>query len=209
MVLPAMEPSTGSFRLSSARRGGPKGSPTLVVAVLAVLAINSLVVLLAPSNEEPEASPTPTPAPAASPTPTRTPSPTAGPERGRSAWVEAEVILPPSPTPTWPVAEAAPTRLPRPTPSISQCAAYRWSTSQVFTLSAQVKVDIRVDNRCPYELGPSNLLFDISGWRDGGLVQSVRGVPFETIRRGRSGDLSIGLPGSETWYDRIDVVVFD
>jgi hypothetical protein len=80
---------------------------------------------------------------------------------------------------------------------------------QVFSPSAQVKIDIRVDNRCPYDLGPGNLLFEITGWRDGGRVQSVRGVPFETIRRGRSGELSIGLPGSEDWYDEIEVVVFD
>jgi len=80
---------------------------------------------------------------------------------------------------------------------------------QVFSPSAQVKIDIRVDNRCPYDLGPNNLVFDITGWRDGGRVQSVRGMPFETIRRGRSGDLSIGLPGSMDWYDEIEVVVQD
>jgi hypothetical protein len=80
---------------------------------------------------------------------------------------------------------------------------------QVFTPSAQVKVDIRVDNRCPYDLGPDNLLFEITGWRDGGRVHSVRGTPFETIRRGWTGELSIGLPGSEDWYHEIEVLVFD
>ncbi len=126
-----------------------------------------------------------------------------------SGWVDATVMLPPSPTPAMPSVETYPTRAPKPTPSISQCAEFSWSTIQVFSPSAQVKVDIRVRNRCPYDLGPDNLWFDITGWRDGGRVQSVRGHPFETIRRDRTGDLSIGLPGSLDWYDEIEVVVVD
>lgn len=205
-----MKETTGSFRLSTARRSGPKENPTLILAVAAVLAAIILIVALAVDREEePPAPPSPTPRPTTTPiqTPTRTPTPDF--ERAESGWVDATVVMPPTPTPTIPTLEASPTRAPRPTPSISECAVYRFSTTQVFSPSAQVKIDIRVDNRCPYDLGPNNLLFEITGWRGGAHVQSVRGVPFETIRRGRSGDLSIGLPGSEDWYDEIEVTVFD
>jgi len=205
-----MNATTGGFRLSSARRGGPKQNPTPILAVVAVLAAITLIVALAVEDESEEpAGPTPTPrvTPTPSPAPTRTPTP--GFERAQSDWIDAAVVMPPTLTPTTPAFEAYPTRAPRPTPSISECAIYRFSTTQVFSPSAQVKVDIRVDNRCPYDLGPNNLLFEITGWRDGAHIQSVRGVPLETIRRGRSGDLSIGLPGAEDWYDEIEVVVFD
>lgn len=205
-----MKETTGSFRLSTARRSGPKESPTLILAVVAVLVAIILIVALAVDREEePPAPPSPTPRPTTTPIQTPTRSPTPGFERTESGWVDAAVVMPSTPTPTIPVFEPLSTRAPRPTPRISECVAFRFSTLQVFTPSAQVKVDIRVDNRCPYDLGPSNLLFEITGWRDGARVQSVRGVPFETIRRGRSGDLSIGLPGSEDWYDEIEVVVFD
>jgi hypothetical protein len=207
-----MRETTGSFRLSTARRGGPKENPTLILAVVAVLAAIILIVALA-VDERPEqpAGPTPTPAPpvAATPSPAPTRTPTPGFERAESGWIDATVVMPPTLTPTTPAFEAYPTRAPRPTPRISQCAAYRFSTTQVFTPSAQVKIDIRIDNRCPYDLGPDNLIFEITGWRGGAHVRSVRGVPFETIRRGRSGDLSVGLPGSEDWYDEIEVVVLD
>ncbi len=205
-----MTENTGSFRLSSARRGGPQDNPSLILAVVLVFAAIVLIVVLAVddgSDQPAEPTPTPVPTRTAAPNPTRTP--TLGFERGESGWVDAAVVMPPTLTPTMPALEAYPTRAPKPTPRISQCAAYRYSSYQVFAPSAQVKVDIQVDNRCPYDLGPNNLLFEITGWRAGTHVQSVRGVPFETIRRGRSGDLSIGLPGSIDWYDEIEVVVFD
>lgn len=205
-----MTENIGSFRLSSARRGGPQDNPTLILAVVLVLAAIVLIIVLAVEDRDDQpVEPTPTPVSIAPPSPLPTRTPTPGFERAESGWVDAAVIMPPTLTPTMPALEAYPTRAPKPTPSISQCAAYRYSTYQVFAPSAQVKVDIRVDNRCPYDLGPNNLLFEITGWRDGAHVQSVRGVPFETIRRGRSGDLSIGLPGSADWYDEIEVVVFD
>ncbi|MEX1311187.1 MAG: hypothetical protein AB1Z65_12255 [Candidatus Sulfomarinibacteraceae bacterium] len=205
-----MKETTGSFRLSTARRGGPKENPTLILAVVAVLvAIILIVALNVDDTSERPVGPTPTPRVTGTPTPAPTRTPTPGVERAQGDWVDATVVMPPTPTPTMPTLEAYPTRAPRPTPSISQCAVYRFSTTQVFSPSAQVKIDIRVDNRCPYDLGPNNLLFEITGRRGGAHVQSVRGVPFETIRRGRSGDLSIGLPGSEDWYDEIEVTVFD
>ncbi|MCU0302582.1 MAG: hypothetical protein MUC56_00770 [Thermoanaerobaculales bacterium] len=199
------------FRLSSARRRPPPGSGALPLAVTLVVLAMVLVVVLAVRDEAPVpiAEPTPSPTAAAAISSSPTPSPTPGPAREQSSWVNAAVVLPPAPSPTFPVVAPAPTRAPRPTPSVAECAAISWSALQVFTPSAQVKVDIRVANRCPFDLDAGNLLVEITGWRDGGRVQSVRGAPFETIRRGRGGELSIGLPGSIDWYDRIDVVVMD
>jgi len=202
------------YRLHGPRRRGPQGSPVLPLAITVVVLVIVLIAVIAGVDDEPDQPPPPAPgpspaAPSSAPTPGPSHTPTPEPVAGESGWAEAEVVLPPTPSPTWPVFEPAPTRAPRATPTISQCAHYSWTTMQVFTPSAQVKVDIRVDNRCPYDLGPDNLLFEITGWRDGGRVQSVRGVPFETIRRGWTGELSIGLPGSEDWYDEIEVLVFD
>jgi hypothetical protein len=52
-------------------------------------------------------------------------------------------------------------------------------------------------------------MFEISGWRNGALVQSVRARPFDRIRRRHSGIISIGLPGSIDWYDRITVEIIE
>lgn len=208
-VTTVMGDVTTRYWLHSSRRRKPPGGPVLPLSITVIVLVIILIAVMADrdDDEPPLITPTATPT-LPSPSPSVTPSPTAtkGPMKEESGWIDAVVVIP---TPTWPVVEPVPTREPRPTPSISQCADYRWTTMQVFTPSAQVKVDIRVDNRCPYDLGPANLLFEITGWRDGGRVQSVRGVPFETIRRGRSGELSIGLPGSEDWYHEIEVVVFD
>jgi len=203
------EPS--SYRLSSARRPGPKDNFVLPMAVISVIAIIALIVTFAVRTKDtgPDDSPPPTPIPTSSPVPAPTVTPTPSLVKQESEWVDATLVLPPTLTPTMPALVALPTRAPKPTPRISQCADYRWSTLQVFSPSAQVKVDIRVTNRCPYVLGANNLIFEITGWRDGARVQSVRGIPFETIRRGRTGDLSIGLPGSLDWYNEIEVVVRD
>jgi hypothetical protein len=206
-----MNDENSGYRLHSARREEPAASPVLPIALVCVALTIVLIAVFGVRDRDPAPEPTPSPIPTASHSPTATPTATAPAEfvKQQSGWVEAEVVMPPSPTPTMPPLAAGPTRAPRPTPRISECVAYRYSTLQVFSPSAQVKIDLRIDNRCPYDLGPGNLLFEITGWRDGGRVQSVRGVPFETIRRGRSGDLSIGLPGSLDWYDEIEVVVFD
>ena len=206
-----MTKDTAGFRLSSARRPGPKDNPVLPLAVVLVALTIILIVVFAVKHDKPAEEaplePTPTQAPTITPVPSATPTP--GMVKDGSGWVDATLVLPPSPTPTMPALMEVPTRAPRPTPRISQCAEFRWSAVQVFSPSAQVKIDLRVNNRCPYDLGPGNLWFDITGWRDGARVQSARGAPFETIRRGRSGDLSIGLPGSLDWYDEIEVVVQD
>jgi hypothetical protein len=202
---------SSKIRLSSARSPRPKDSPVLPFAVVLVGLAIVLVVVFAVRDEEPEiqSSPpaTPTATPHLAPPPSATPTP--GFVKESTGWVSAVVVVSPTPSPTVPVFVPAPTRAPRPTPRISECADFQWSSLQVFSPSAQVKIDISVRNRCPYDLGPSNLWFDITGWRDGGRVQSVRGHPFETIRKGWSGDLSIGLPGSLDWYDEITVAVRD
>jgi len=64
-------------------------------------------------------------------------------------------------------------------------------------------------NRCNRDLGALDLWFEITGWRQGGRVQSVRGHPFDQIRKGRSGIITIGLPGSIDWYDEITVEIVD
>jgi len=201
------------IRLSTARRSGPKDNPVLPFAVVLVMLTIVLIVTFAVRDRGSDAPsvavvPTAPPVtPSATPTPTATPTP--GVVKHASGWIEAAVVLPPTTTVVPAPVGLPPTLAPRPTPSISQCASFTWSSVQAFSPSAQVKIDIRVTNRCPYDLGPDTLWFDITGWRDGGRVQSVRGHPFETIRRGRTGDLFIGLPGSLDWYDEITVVVRD
>ena len=207
-----MTEPTGRFRISSAQRRGPRDSPAVRVAVALGLVLLILIAVRVLRRPTPEivVAPAPTATPELVPEPTRTPTVSATPTLSASDWVDATVLLSPTSTPTMPpLAIAEPSRAPRPTPSVSQCAAFSFTTIQTFTPSAQVKVDIRVDNRCPYDLGPETLWFQVTGWRDGARVRSVRGHPFETIRRGRTGDLAIGLPGSEDWYDRIEVVVLD
>lgn len=207
-----MEEPTGSFRISSARRRGPGDSLAVRAALGLALVLVALIAFRAYRPPKPDLviPPTPVPSPTTAPVATRTSTPTAALVAAGSQWVDATLMLPPSPTPTMPPLVAAePTRALQPTPSVSQCVRFSFTTVQTFIPSAQVKVDIRVDNRCPYDLGPDNLWFEITGWRDGGRVQTARGHPFSTIRRGRSGDLAIGLPGSADWYDRIDVVVMD
>jgi hypothetical protein len=72
-----------------------------------------------------------------------------------------------------------------------------------------VLTEIKAINNCNRDLEPPDLLFEISGWRQGALVQSVRAMPFDRIRRRHSGIISIGLPGSVDWYDTITVEIID
>ena len=80
---------------------------------------------------------------------------------------------------------------------------------QIFRPSAQVLTEITAKNNCNRDINPLELMFEISGWRDGGLVQSVRASPFDRIRRRHSGIVSMGLPGSIDWYDEITVEIVD
>jgi hypothetical protein len=200
------QPSRG-YRYSSARKARRGPSPI----VIAVVAIVALVVLLAVLSREPPPEivvvpPTPT----APPPPTATPAPTATATaiiELASDWVVAST-LEPTPTP-WPTSPPPVRRDPTPTPRVSECVSYRWTTVQIFRPSAQVLTEIKADNNCNRDINPLDLMFEISGWRDGGLVQSVRARPFDRIRRRHSGIISIGLPGSIDWYDEITVEIID
>jgi hypothetical protein len=162
------------------------------------------------AEQNPLPPPDPVPPASARPAATATATPTTLTEES-SGWVE--LILPtasPSPWPTLAPAATATQRLvPSPTPRAAECVSFRWSAQQVFRPSAHVLVEINADNRCSRDLEPLDLWFEISGWRQGGLVQSVRGHPFERIRRGSSGIVAIGLPGSIDWYDELRVEILD
>ncbi len=124
-----------------------------------------------------------------------------------SDWV---TVSSPEDTPTpWPTSPPPIRREPTPTPRVSECVSYRWTTSQVFRPSAQVLTEIRANNNCNRDIDPRDLMFEISGWRNGALVQSVRGMPFDRIGRRHSEIISIGLPGSIDWYDEITVEIID
>jgi len=194
-------------KISSARRGGGK-QPSLLLFAIAVLVLLTAILVLLPPHGEVPAQPPP-PAPTASPTrsPSPSPTPTALSVEQSSGWV---VSSSPDPTPTpWPTTPPVLRPPPKPTPRISECVTYSWTSVQVFRPSAHVKVDITAVNRCSRDLGPLDLWFKITGWRNGDLIQSVRGHPFEDVRRGFSVDLAIGLPGSVDWYDEITVEIID
>jgi hypothetical protein len=200
------QPSKG-YRHSSARRRGRGPSP-IVVAVVAIVA---LVVLLAIVFREPPAEivvvpPTPTPPPPVTAPPAPTATATSIVELA-SEWVTVST-LEDTPTP-WPTSPP-PVRLePTPTPQVSECVTYRWTTAQVFRPSAQVLTEISATNNCNRDISPLDLMFEISGWRNRGLVQSVRARPFDRIRRRHSGIISVGLPGSIDWYDQITVEIIE
>ena len=82
---------------------------------------------------------------------------------------------------------------------------FTWSAGQSAASPGNVLVEIRTTNRCRRELDPLEVFFVVSGWRDGALVQTARGHPFEPLRPGTGVDVLIGLPGSIDWYDRITV----
>jgi len=200
------QPSRG-YRFSSARRRGRGPSPAILAAVVIVaLAVLLAVVYREQSPEIADLPPTPTPPPPATVTPAPTATATAIVEL-TSDWVTVS-SLEDTPTP-WPTSPPPVRREPTPTPRVSECVSYRWTTVQVFLPSAQVLTEIKANNNCNRDIGPLELMFEISGWRNGGLVQSVRARPFDRIRRRHSGIISMGLPGSIDWYDEITVEIID
>ena len=203
------------FRISSARRRTKRLS--LVAASIAVVAA-IFVVLAVRHNLRTRPQPAPRPAPRQRSTPiptvvppgTPAPTPTTLAERS-SGWVE--ITAPTATSTPWPTLPPPPAETarpaPSPTPAPSQCVSFRWSAGQVFSPSAQVMIEIDVRNGCRRDFGALELWFEIVGWRRGDRVQSVRGHPFERIRAGRSGTVTIGLPGSIDWYDEITVTIVD
>jgi hypothetical protein len=177
----------------------------VIAAVVIVVLVTLLAVLYRePQPEDVRVLPTPT----SLPTPTTLPTATATEIiELASDWIVASS---PEATPTpWPTSPPRVRREPTPTPRVSECVAYRWTTIQVFRPSAQVLTEIKANNNCNRDIGPLELMFEISGWRDGGLVQSVRARPFDRIRRRHSGIIAVGLPGSIDWYDEITVEIID
>jgi hypothetical protein len=82
----------------------------------------------------------------------------------------------------------------------------RWSAAQNFNA---VLVQIDIVNRCRYDLEPLDLFFRATGWRDGGVVQSVLAHPMQTILTGRTEFVAVNLPGSLDWYDEVTLDVLD
>ena len=197
------------YRTSSARRG--RGGPSLLTAaVVVVVAIFAAVAILQRNRQPPVHAPPVNPPPIPTASPTQSATAIVLVERS-SEWV---VALAPTATPSpWPTVAPAATVTarprPSPTPRISDCVTYRWNSRQVFRPSAQVLVEIEAVNGCNRDLGSLDVWFEITGWRQGSSVQSVRGHPFDRIRRGGSEIIAIGLPGSIDWYDEITVEIAD
>ena len=195
------------FRVSSAQRGG--GWPSPVVVGAAAILLLAVILIVFHDREEPTTEPTPTPTATAAPAPTLTPTAPRVVEQN-SEWV---TLHGPDPSPTpWPVLPTTAPRTPRqpsPTPRISECVTFRWSSIQVFRPSAQVKVEINAVNRCSRDIDALELWFEITGWRNGDLIQTARGHPFDPLRRRHSVITTIGLPGSIDWYDEIVVEIVD
>lgn len=201
-------PGMRGFRVTTARRDpGQHHRPTVrLVAFLAVLAILTIAVVcrrepppevLPPTprpTQPPRATPSWTPTATATATRSPTPTPTLQP------WTPTPTETP-RPFPTFP-----PRPTPAPTPRPSECAVIRWSAGQ--NVNA-VLVQIDVTNRCRYDLGQLDIFFRITGWRDGGVVQSVLGHPLTTVRRGHTEFVAVNLPGSLDWYDDVTLEVLD
>ena len=197
------------FSLSSGRRPLPQRSGCWIAgAVLAIIAVVAVFELSRRDDQPPPAAPSP--APTAAPPATQAPSAT--PTRlaeYASGWVTA---IAPTLTPTpWVPAAAAPPRRrePSPTPSAADCVSATYEAEQSLASWGNVMITIRATNRCRRVLQPTEVLFRVSGYREGALVQTAQGSPFEEIWPGRSTDFGIGLPGSIDWYDRIVVEVID
>jgi hypothetical protein len=182
-----------------------------VIVVVAVLAI--VVLWLAHRSQRP----TPLP-PRATPEPTATvpiPSPTAEPSPAPEPAVEGHTSVvvawrrEPTPTasPSPPSEEPTARPGPSPTPEVAQCLAVRYSTSMIASAPGQVLVDIQAENRCGRDLRPLDVWFWVAGYRQGDLIQSVRGHPFDAIPKRGDGEVVIALPGSIDWYDHIEVRV--
>lgn len=205
------------MRTSSGRRR-PERPPSLaaplVVGTVVVLSVVVLVGQVSRSRapvEPPAASPTPTVTPAAA---ASAPSPTASPSPSPTGTPEPE-WRPPTGTPTWtpvpwPPVEPTPTRTPSPRRTLADCIDFRWTTLQTWVPpQAWVNVQIDVFNRCGRDVDPLDLWFEVRGYRQGDLVQVARGHPFDRVSTRFTTQLTIGLPGSQDWYDRITVEIVE
>ncbi len=116
----------------------------------------------------------------------------------------------PEPTATatpWPTLPPRVRRLPTPTPPVEQCIDAEWDAVQNLVPLNRVRITIEATNGCGRELGPTDVWFEVSGWREGAVVQTVDGHLMEELWPGHSEEVIIGLPGSIDWYDEIRVIV--
>jgi hypothetical protein len=201
-----MDQTPSGFYLSSGRRERRSRSGRLIV--IGVLFIVGLVVVFELGRDDEVPAPT-APAPVA-PTVTATASPTA---TGAPSEFSTDVVLVAptlTPTPWIPAAPRSPKRpQPTTTPSAAQCVRASWDAHQSLAAWGNVLVNISATNTCRRVLQPTDVWFRVSGFRDGGLVQTAQGSPFEEIYPGRTTRFGIGLPGSIDWYDEIVVEVND
>lgn len=202
---------------NAARAGGATRRILTLLVVAAAVVLGALAMIdirrLRPEATASGAAPTPEPRAAtpaarrlpagASPTPAATPTAT-------PSFETSSVTLSWRPEPTataTAVATAPPRRQPTATPAIPQCVAIAWASRQG-TLT-QVLVDIEAENRCGRDLEPLDVWFEVSGFRQGDLIQSARGHLFDRLYRGAIGRATIALPGSADWMETIQVVVLD
>ena len=183
---------------------------TRVFALIAVLVLAIALLWLTRGPQHPAPLPVPSPMPAstaAPPSPTAAPTPSPEPPLERHSTVVLPWESEPTPSPTAPEQEPTMRPGPSPTPEVSECVAVTYSAGVLPGTPGRILVDVRLENHCGRDLGPLEVWFWVGGYRQGDLVQSVRGHPFDPIPRGGEGKASIVLPGSIDWYDRIDVQV--
>jgi hypothetical protein len=180
------------------------GLALLALLVLVVLVVTSKRTRPPASADLPEAAGVvETPAGATEPPPP--PSPTAEPASGQSSyvvpWSAAPARAPEaSPTPEEPW---APPR--RATPAPQPCVEYTWSVSDSPAVAGQILVEIRVRNRCGRVLQPLEVLFHAQGWRGGDAIYSAQGNLLEKIYPDSVRTVMVALPGSRSFYDRVEV----
>ncbi len=203
----AMDNSPSGFYLSSGRRQRAGRSGCLVVS--GVVIIISLIVIFELTRQEEPPPPTvasPTPAATVTPLPPATPTPTPG-SFSSEILVQAPTL---TPTPWVPYAPEPPRPRPQsPTPSAAGCITASWDAQQSYGRPVNVMVSIRATNRCRRVLQPTDIWFRVTGYRNGDLIQTAQGSPFNEIYPGRETVFGIGLPGVIDWYDEIRVEVFD
>jgi hypothetical protein len=194
-----------------------EGRSTIAVVVgllaLAALLTVAVVILRRPESAGPAPPPRATVSPPTRRHPTSPPVPTSERPRlpgHRSVVLPWEGATPAEPTETPTAVPTFPVRPPAtPTPRPSECVVVRWSASTMAAPLGQILVDIEASNRCGRDLEGIAVWFLVEGYRNGALVQSVRGHLFDPLRDGDDGHATIALPGSVDWYDRIEVRVLD
>ncbi|MEW6338933.1 MAG: hypothetical protein AB1625_16215 [Acidobacteriota bacterium] len=199
----------------AARAGGVARRALVVLVVAVAVALGALAVIevgrrrpdartsgAAPAVEGRAVTPAVRRSPAA---PSPTTSPTVTPSIQSSS---VTLTWRPEPTATATAVAAAPARArPTETPAIPRCLGVAWTSRQ--GTPTQVLVEIVTENRCGRDLEPLEVWFEVSGFRQGDLVQSARGHLFDRLYRDGTGRATIALPGSADWMDTIRVVVLD